>query len=342
MRALILLLVLAAVPLATVSAQPTSPPPPTITITSPNGDLSSAHEVIVKNLPPGAALLVLFDPHGNQQVLNPVADASGTVDTTLTPPDGGWEEGVYRLAVGLQDGKSISATFTAGDGAPHLYVAPASPSPTSAFNFIGTGLPAGTQVTVHFWPTGGHLPQLDLHPTTDANGTFSIYVWPGELGAPFFPAGVYRVDMPAFDLSVSFETREHPVSAAISADQPVVLGDPASVHFVFYQGGRYLWGVYADANGAVGGEFLIGPTDPSGALDAKLILPDLGPGPYYIATPYDWGETSLQVVEPTATATATAIRTATPRPKPKHTKKCCVGKRTCKGKHGKKHKRCKR
>src|SRR5206468_12138989 len=122
-----------------------------------------------------------------------------------------------------------------------------------------------------------------------------------------------------------FWVREHPLGATVSLPDPVEVGQSTPLQFSHYAAHRFLWGVYAGPDGQAAGEFLFGPADAAGDTAASLTLPDLGSGPYYIATPYDWGEASFGVIEPTATPTATATKsplpTATKRPRPTATKR---------------------
>lgn len=345
MRALILVIALLTLPLAAVRAQSAVPPAPTISVTPVIGDLTSTHDVHIEHAPVGAALMVLIDPDGNQTVYHEQTDPNGALDLTLAPSQSEWRIGLYRIALSLPAGASISAIFAAGNGQPYLFVGPNSPSPTSALNIVGIGLPPNTNLTLHLMLTGGNLGERDLHAPTDVNGIFSVYVWPGQVGVPFFPAGSYRVDVPEYSLSASFVAREHPLSATISIDDVVQPRVPTQVHFIDYMAGRYIWGVYAGPDGVVGGEFLVGPTDVGGRLVSTLTFPDLGAGQAYVGTPYDWGEASFTMVEPTATATpkptATARPTVTPTPKPKAVKRCCPSKKKCK-QHAKKARYCKR
>jgi hypothetical protein len=319
MRAVLLSWVLILGSIATVSAQST-PASPTISVAPAVASPDAERDIHVANLAPGAtALIVLFDPDGNQTVYRPQADSTGSVDLAIAPPSGAWTDGVYRAVLSLGGGGATSATFVASDGQPHLYAGPDSPSPTSALVFQGTGFPPNSAVTLHLWPTGGHIPDRDLQATTDANGTFVTYLWPDQLGVSFFPAGPYLVAVPSYGLQASFTVREHPNSALIAllGDQPAQPDQAERIQFQHYVQGRYLWGVVTGPDGIPASEFLLGPTDTQGEVIAALSLPDRGAGTYYLATPYDWGELSLDVVEPTATVTPTA--TSTPRPTPKPT-----------------------
>lgn len=313
------LLVLASVSIARGQAGPATQP--TLSITPATGDLTTAHQVQIGNMPSGAPILILFAPDGTQTVLHPDAE-NGSYVAALTPPDGGWMPGLYRVVLGLSGGAAISDTFTAGT-APSLYVGPPSPSPTSVFNIIGTNLPPNSTINVHLFLTGGIQGERVIPVATDANGAFSAYIWPEPLGFPFFPAGSYLATLPDFGLSAPFTAREHPVSATITAAEQVVSGQALPVHFIQYLPYRYLWGVYAGGNGPAEGEFLAGPTDQSEVADLSLSLPALAAGQYYLSTPYDWGETSFTVVDPptaTPTATDTPTRTLTPTIIPRPTR----------------------
>lgn len=301
--------------LARVSAQSPPTPLPSITLSPASGGLTADHLAQGTDFPASSDLpAVVFDPAGNQVTFHVHTDATGAFSTPLSPGTALWTPGLYRIAIGLPDGRAVSGTFTASDGAQHLFAQPYMPSPTSAFNFVGTSLPPQTEVTVHVILTGGHLGDRDLQTRTDANGAFSIYLWPAQVGAPFWPAGQYEVSLPQFGLQTSYWVREHPASSTISIADPVEIGQPVSIEFTDYPAQRVLWGIYAGSDGQAAGEFLIGPTNASGTAGGTLSFPDLGNGPYYIATPYDWGESTFEVIEPTPTATPTATATSTPRP----------------------------
>lgn len=321
MRAILLSCVLVLLSVSIAQGQTTPPAAPTISISPAAGDIHTSHEVRIDNMPAGAPLLLLYAPDGSQTQLQPYA-ADGSYQVTLDPPSDGWAPGLYRVVLGLAGGAAISRTFTAGTE-PSLYVGPPSPSPTSVFNVVGTNLPPNTSVDVHLYLTGGIQGERVISATTDGAGAFSIYVWPLALGFPFFPAGIYRAALPAYNLSTEFTAREHPSSATIVADGPTTSGQPLTVHFTLYRPNRYLWGVYAPGNGAASGEFLVGPTSVSLEADASLALGQLQAGTYYLATPYDWGEASFAVLAPptdtptdTPTATPTSTPTATPSPVP--------------------------
>jgi hypothetical protein len=208
--------------------------------------------------------------------------------------------------------------------------------------------------------TGGNLGERELQVTTDGTGAVSTYLWPDEAGTPFFPTGAYQVALPTYGLQTTFWVREHPNSATISLPGTVQVGQRVPIQFTHYSANRMLWGVYAGHDGAAAGEFLVGPTDAAGDVPASLTIPDLGPGPYYIATPYDWGEASFDVIEPTVTPTSTATSTATPVPtatkrprptttpkptatrRPKPTPSKASSKTVCKKGKNKRTRKCKR
>lgn len=359
--ALALAALLVGLSLAHVSAQSPAPAAPQLSLSPASAGLDAARVVQGQGFPANVQLLgILIDPGGGEIVLRPYTDGTGSFQMALTPGPSGWSAGLYRVAMGLADGAAVSATFTASDGSPHLFAEPNLPSPTSAFIFVGTGLPPNTEMGPQVALAGGNLGSRELHVTTDANGSFSTYLWPDEAGTPFFPTGAYQVALPAYGLQATFWVREHPDSATISLPGTVQVGESTPLQFTHYTAHRMLWGVYAGRDGKAGGEFLIGPTDAAGDISTALTIPDLGPGPYYIATPYDWGEASFAVVEPTATPTATATatntplptatrrprRTATPTPRathrPKPTATRTASKTSCKKGRNKRGRRCKR
>ena len=133
MRPLVLIALFIGLPLATVFAQPFSSASPTLSLSAPAGSLSMAHHLHGQNFPANVSLLaILIDPVGNEVVLHPQTGADGSFDLDLVPPSSGWQQGLYRIAVSQPGGRSVSSTFTAGDGAPHLYASPSLPSPFSA------------------------------------------------------------------------------------------------------------------------------------------------------------------------------------------------------------------
>jgi hypothetical protein len=263
-------------------------------------------------------MTALFDPAGNETVAQMRTDADGTVVADLQPPNGQWQLGAYRWVVALGDGTSYSATFAAGDGAPHLFANPDQPSPTSAFNFVGIGFPAGAQVDLVLYLTGAGG-QRTLPVKTDAAGTFSIFVWPQQFGFPFFSAGDYKIEAPGAGLTTDFMVREHPVSAGLTVDGPALSNGLENLHLTNYATARYVWTVYADMNGSVMGEFLLGPTDKHGNWDFTVHFSQMAPGEYLLATPYDWGDASFTVLAPPPTSTPTNTPTATPTKTPKPT-----------------------
>lgn len=329
MRVLALVLILISLSVVEAFAQ-SAPAVPTVVVTPAAADLTTPRQVHISGLAPQESdVVVLFDPSGQQTATQSHADSSGAVDLSLQPPSGRWQVGMYRVAVGRLDDSSMSTTFVASDGKPHLFAEPNLPSPTSALNFVGTGLPPNQHVDLSLYLTGGQGGIESLPVTTDANGAFSTFVWPQQLGLPFFAAGDYLVTLPAASLSVPFTVREHPVSASPSISDPVLPGADFSVHLDNYPRNTYVWGLYADMQGHDVGEFLIGLIADSGQADARIPLPILAPGPYLLATPYDWGETAFTVLQPTPTPTAAALPTvaatatpkrvrptATPTPKP--------------------------
>lgn len=338
MRVLALLLLALSLPLAGVRAGAV-PTAPTITLSPATGGRAVTHQVVVAHLAPDqSATLVLFAPDGNQTVYGEQADGNGVITLTLSPSPT-WEDGVYRVVAALGGGAAMSALFVANDGTPHLYAGPASPGSWSAFAFVGTGLPPDTTATVHLVPTGGILPPRDFSVTTDGEGIFTLYVWPQEIGARFYEAGTYAVSLPAFALSTDFVTREHPGSPAITLPPAVPADTAVPVTFTDYAADRYIWGVYAGPNGSEAGEFLVGPTDAGGRTDASLTFPYLGTGTSYLATPYDWGETTFTVLAPPPTATATATPTMTPTATPATAHRCASKHHSSRKKHRRHKKR---
>jgi hypothetical protein len=257
--------------------------------------------------------MVLIAPGGTEQVMDATADASGALTLKLSPPNDVWQLGLYRVVLGMGGGAGVSATFAVIDGQPHLFAGPYLPSPTSAFNFVGTGFGPGSTVGLTLLLTGGQGGAKTFSVVTDAAGSFSRFVWPQQFNLPFFAAGDYRVQSDG-GLHANFQVREHPVGASISIPATLVPGQPEAVHLHSYTSGRYLWAIYATSDGHVAGEFLFGPTDAAGNAEATAVFPSLAPGAYLLATPYDWGETAFEVLDPTATATLTPSSTSTPAP----------------------------
>lgn len=325
-------------------AQTSSTPSPTIGILPSKGDFTTAHELQGRNLTPNSdTTLVLFDPGGNQTVTHNRTDASGALNVLLQPGATPWQLGIYRAALALPQGASMSATFVAGDGAPHLLVEPDLPSPTSVINVLGIGLPASARVHLALVIAGG-LGQRDITVSTDADGSFSTFISPQQIGFDFFSAGRYELRAPDLGLTAPFYIREHPSTSFIRVDGQVTGGNTAPVSFSAYAAGRFLWGIYAATDGQAAGEFMAGPTDLRGSISLNLRFPNLPPGQYVLGTPYDWGETAFTVPRPTptatSTATATATQTATPTAAPS-LKPRRVRHKACK--HTRKHhkKRCK-
>ncbi|MDQ2743370.1 MAG: hypothetical protein M3Z66_13905 [Chloroflexota bacterium] len=312
----VLLLVLGVAVLSMGGALAQSPPGVPTAVMSPTaGDVSTVHQFQVSNLPANTPVtVVLFDPAG-QQVVTPVqTDASGSIAVTLRPPTGNWTVGLYRAAVGLPSGMSVSATFAVTDGKPHLLAEPLLPSPESALNFVGVGFPPNRQVTLELHLTGGQVGVHDLPVTADTDGSFSTLAWPEQFGLPYFAAGNYLVEAPSQGLSTPFTLREHPGSASINVDGPVPEGVDPTLHFQYYRPGRYVWGVLADMQGNLAGQFLVGETDTAGNANLSLLVPILPSGQYLLATPYDWGEASFTVLAPTPTNTPAPPPTSTPLP----------------------------
>jgi hypothetical protein len=312
-----------------VGAQSGSPARPAITMLQPVIGPRGNEQVQMVGLVPSATLTALvIDPTGEEQALSVNSDASGSASLALTPPDAGWRFGLYRIAVSLPNNAAMSATFAVSDGQQRLQANPYLPSPTSALLFTGMGFTPGATISLTLYLTGGQQGAHDIPVTVDAAGTFSVLVWPQQFGLPFFAAGDYRV---ASDdgLSTPFRVREHPVSAAIAVSTPVASDRLSPVHFQNYQPHRFLWGLYATLDGHLAGEFLVGQTDAGGRVDASLDFGGLAPGRYLLATPYDWGETSFDVPDPTPTVTAspTPAVTATPDPAVTATRRCTHKKR---------------
>lgn len=321
LRPVLALAVLALLPVAATEAQPSPPPaPPSIAFSPTGGDPFTGHTLLATGLPANTGeTAVLFDPLGNETVLTPTTDGTGSITLPLRPPSGAWNAGLYRAVLLLANDESISATFGVSAGAPALYTASDLPSPSSSFLITGTGLPASQFVALDLTLAGGYGARR-LTVATDAAGTFSTYVWPEMFGFSFWSAGRYSVVAADTGAQVTFWVREHPGSAYLSVNGPVIPGNPSEILGRQYAQSRYLWTVYGDSSGKVLGEFLLGPTDFRGVSDSAVVFPSLPGGRYLLATPYDWGETPFDVTPPTATATATstitptATATSTPRP----------------------------
>jgi hypothetical protein len=285
---------------------------PAVALSHPSGDMLTTHLLQVRGLAPNAdALIVLFDPGGSQTVMHATTDASGAADVTLTPPTGAWQIGVYRAVVSLGGGSSIDATFTVGDGTRHLLVGPDLPSPNSAVQVTGVGLPPNSDIHLVLTITGG-LGVRDVAAHTDQQGAFSLLLWPQVLGFDFFSAGRYELSAPDLGLDTVFYIREHPSTSFITMDQPIISEGSTSLHLAAFTSGRYVWAVYATDSGQTAGEFLLGPIDDRGEVVTTVQLPALAAGRYLLATPYDWGEITFSVLAPTPIATPTAMATSTP------------------------------
>lgn len=304
---------------ALVQASPVESP--SVHLAPANGPPLAPRTLSATGLPSNELLTVLvIDPVGGEQTLTGSVDATGKLSIALQPPSGGWPGGLYRVVLRLGNGKAISGTFVSSDGKPHLIETPDLPSPNSALSFVGTGLPPNTNTNVVVVLTSARGEQL-VSGRTDADGTLVSYLWPEQLGAPFFSAGLYKVTIPDQGLSADFAIREHPASSTITVLGSVLPNGSATVHFQNYRPNRMLWAVVANLNGRIVDQFIPGTTDARGALNAELNLADLPPGRYLLATPYEWGETSLDVLAPTPTATDTPTPTPTRTPRPKATGK---------------------
>jgi len=311
---LIVALAMMALPFIHVSAQ-SAGSPARLAVLPAVGDLSTVHQVTLQHLAANSPVtVVLFDPAGNQEVQQRLADANGMLSLELQPASGSWQAGIYRVVAAVAGQDSVSATFVAGDGQPHLLVGPDLPSPTSVFMLQGSGFPPGRTVDVIVALAGG-LGERTVHATPDASGTFALYLWPEQFGFTFWSAGRYEVRAQVGSgptLSDVFYVREHPDGPAIDVPGTVVAGNPSEVEFRHYPSVRYLWSVYADMSGTILGEFLVGPTDGIGQVIGSASFGGAASGTYLLATPYDWGEASFEAVAPTATPTPTPSPSATP------------------------------
>jgi hypothetical protein len=326
---LVLVLVVLVLSGARTFAQTSSSPAPAVALSPPSGSTLNAHVLQMRGLAPNAdTLIVLFDPEGTQTVMHATTDASGAADVTLAPPAGAWQIGLYRAVVALGGGRSTDATFTVSDGDQHLLVGPDLPSPNSAVQVTGVGLPPNSDIHLVLTITGG-LGVRDVTAHTDPQGAFSLLLWPQVLGFDFFSAGRYELSAPDLGLDTAFYIREHPSTSFIKVDQPIISAGSASLHLAAFSSGRYVWAVYATDSGQTAGEFLLGPINDRGEAVATVQLPALTAGRYLLATPYDWGETTFSILAPTPTATPTATLTPTstltstptrtPRPTPTRT-----------------------
>lgn len=335
------------VALACVPAMAQTPPAanPGLTITPRTGDVRTSHQVNVDGVTPGSQeTILLFAPNGQETTLAAQVSGNGHAGWTLDPGANGWQLGLYRVVLPIGSGRAISETFVAGDGQQHLAVEPYLPSPTSALNLVGIGLAPSSSLALQVVLTGG-LGEKSVEVQTDESGSFSVFVWPQQVGLPFFEAGDYRLVASDLGLSVDFRVREHPVSAAITVDGPVVRGNSLPVSLRNYVAGRSVWGVYADANGNTVGEFVLGPTDAGGSYSGSIAASLPVAGRYLIATPYDWGESAFDTLDATSTPTATPTvtptptPTLTPTPKPLRTPTKAALNKKCHGKYLKKHRK---
>jgi hypothetical protein len=317
MRVAIITSILLALTLTDSAAQ-TPPPALSIIISPPVAGIGVPRDLQLRNLASNLVVTaILFDPAAAQTTLELHADSSGAAAMALTPPGGSWTVGLYRVVVDTGGGASISAEFVASDGQPHLSEAEPAPSPFSALNIQGTGLPSNApeDITVYFANQQG---QRTFHETTDDNGALSLYVWPQQFGVTFFSSGTYRIVAPSLGLETDVTAREHPVSAFITVNGPVVPGAGTRVNFYSYTPNHYLWVVYSALAGTPAGETLVGPTDERGNAVASLPFSGLSSGDYLLATPYDWGEAAFSVSRPAPTSTpaVTLTPTATEAPTP--------------------------
>jgi hypothetical protein len=329
MRTRVLGLVLTVLLISTVrtSAQTSAPADPSVMISPPSGDIFTSHQVQLHGVAPNSdMLIVLFDPAGGQTMMHAVTDASGAAQLTLVPTNGAWQLGLYRAVVALGGGSSISAIFSVGDGAQHLMIGPDLPSPNSALEVSGIGLPPDSEIRLVLTIAGG-LGERDVSARTDTQGTLAILLWPQPLGFDFFSAGRYELAAPDLNLDTAFFIREHPSTSFITLDSPVKPGDATPLQLQAFTPGRFVWAAYVTDAGQPAGELLLGPVDERGEVTTLVRFPALTPGRYLLATPYDWGETTFSIAAPTPTpvptatptGTATPIPTRTPRPTPTRT-----------------------
>lgn len=317
-----------------LGAPPRTSPPggPAISISPRTGDAAAPRILRASGLMPSDEItIVLFDPSGRQVVLREETDPSGALEIPLNPPDGAWLSGLYRAAVNLAAGQTVTATFAATDGQPHVFLAADLPSVTSAFNFSGTGF-APSQPVGLVLRLGNDRGDRSVPVLADADGLFSVTVWPQQEGEPFFEAGGYAAMVPGQSLYQPFFVREHPGSSLMSIAPPATPGGFIHFHLTGYHASRYLWTTYSDPAGLNEGELLLGPTDANGRLDEDVALPPLPGGTYLVATPYDWGETAVILPNPPPTAspaatvtdtpTSTPTDTPTPTPTPVRVKSC--------------------
>jgi len=344
MRRSLLATVLVALVCVPAMAQTTTTFNPGLTVTARLGDVRTPHQVTAIGVAPGSPQSVLvFAPDGQQTSLQAQASDAGQVSWTLDPPWDGWQLGLYRVVLPTGSGRAISEMFVAGDGQPHLVVEPYLPSPTSALDLSGFGLASNGSLALQLTLTGG-LGQKTLEVQTDDAGSFSVFVWPQQLGLPFFAAGDYKLTALNLGLSTDFRVREHPVSSAITVDGPILRGNVLPLTLHNYAANRSVWGVYADANGHALGEFVVGPTDVGGSYSGAIVAALPAAGHYLIATPYDWGESAFDTIDPTATPSATPTLTPVPptatptvKPSPGPTKVALSKK--CHGKYARTHRK---
>jgi hypothetical protein len=324
-RFLLLVLLLTLVPAGVAWAQSSAGPYTTLTVTSPTLGPQAARTISITHAEPNSGLtVVLFDPNGSQAVMTENTDGSGDVTLTLQAPPAGWTYGVYRVAIATRLGRSISTTFPVDSGAPELFAGPGLPSPVSVFVLSGTGLPASTTVDLTLTLASGYGTR-PIQVTTDEDGSFVTFLWPQTFGFPYWSAGPYTVTQDGGNASLTFWVREHPDTSYLSIQPPSISGSLTSIAYQHYQPGRYLWTVFADSQGSVLGQYLVGPVDANGSAEGAVTLHAPASGQYLLATPYDWGETEVEVDMPTSTPTSTPTitpsptATATPTPRPTHT-----------------------
>jgi hypothetical protein len=291
-----------------------------VTVSPASGGIFTLHQVQITGASANSdQLIVLFDPAGGQTVLHAQSDPSGAAQMTLAPAGGAWQIGVYRVVVALPGTRSMSAIFAVSDGGRHLMVAPDLPSPNSAVIVSGVGLPANSDAHLVLTIAGG-LGQRDVSARTDGQGTLETILWPQALGFDFFSAGRYELAAPDLGLDDAFYIREHPSTSFITLDASVRPGMDVPLQLQAYATHRYVWAVYATESGQSEGEFLLGPTDDRGVTSSTIQFPDMAPGTYLIATPYDWGETTFAIPTPSPTATSTVTPTSTPTADPSPTR----------------------
>lgn len=352
MRPLLAVLLLLGTGLTVARGQP-APTSPAISLSASMGGAQTVFTVRASGLPGSATIvMLLITPDGSQTSTSEMTRPDGSLVLSLTPPANGWSTGLYRVVLGVPNDLAEEADFSVSDGFPHLSEQTYLPSPTSALNIVGTGLPPGTSLTMVLWLTGGQDGARSIPVTTDATGSFTRYIWPQQLGLPFFAAGNYRVTIPSLSLISDFTAREHPVSASMSVSGPVLPDRPVPLTLQNYSPEKYLWTIVADAEGRVTGESLVGPTDVRGGFTGLVNVGAPSAGRDYLATPLDWGETTFIVPDPTPTPTAastntplptvTPVPTVTPTPAPRRVKASKSTTKKCrKVKRGAKRRACK-